>query len=200
MTDRPVEGEVVPVDGGYQGSVREMELTDEMLEGLSFVQAKMRTRQVVFLRAYAVRGIITDGLRSAGVNRNTYYHWRENDPWFKAVAAEAEEEARDAIEGEAFRRAVVGYEEPVIYQGMPTMVTDKETGQERMLTTRKYSDALMAIMLKGARPERYRENHKMEIDAKGATGILVVPAPVSHDEWAEQARIQQQRYAGDGGE
>ena len=70
----------------------------------------MRTRQVVFLRAYAVRGIITDGLRSAGVNRNTYYHWRENDPWFKAVAAEAEEarvEAEERLEMFELQRTIL---------------------------------------------------------------------------------------------
>lgn len=199
MTE-PLEGELIPEDDGYIGSMRDFRWPDEALKSVGMRESLMMTKQACFLRAYSVRGIMKDGCYAAGVSRQTIVHWRNTDERFKELLSAAEDEARDNIEAEAHRRAVVGFEEPVIYQGLPTMVTDPETGKERMLTVRKYSDQLMAIMLKGARPEKYRENHKVQVEGGGATGILVVPGPISQEAWAEQAAIQQQKYSGRSGD
>lgn len=185
----------------YEGLVSEFVLTEEMMVGLNPTERMKRTRQAAFLRALAVRGIILDGLRAAGVSRGSYSYWCNSDPWFEEMVWNAHEEARDRIEAEAIRRAVDGYDEPVIYQGVPTTVVDKETGLERMLTIRKFSDNLMQTLLKGARPEKYRDNFKVEVNGGGgqAVGVLIVPANISQDAWAEEARIQQAKFAGSGG-
>ena len=59
---------------------------------------------------------------------------------------EASEDAADSLEAEARRRAVEGVEEPVgWYKGQAGGVV------------RKYSDTLLIFLLKGRRPELYRE-------------------------------------------
>jgi hypothetical protein len=68
---------------------------------------------------------------------------------FKALFDEAHEDALDALEEEARRRAVDGVLEPV-YQG-----------GEKVGTIRKYSDALLMLLLKGKRPDTFRERHEV---------------------------------------
>lgn len=183
------------------GPITELQLDPEMLKGLSIVTQKSIAKQIAFLRAFAMRGLITDGLKAASVGRGVVtMRWRK-DAWFEELYQAAALEASDRIVAEAHRRAVEGYDEPVIYQGMPTIITDKETGAETNLTVRKYSDSLMAILLKGADPAKYRENHKVEHGfGEGQVGVLVVPAAVSPEEWAKAAKEQQAKYAGNSGE
>ena len=182
-----------------RGPVSELELVEWELEGLTAQDRMSLERRRLFLRAFAHRGIVLEGCRAAGVSRDAVYHWRETSEWFSTLYDIAVEEAADRIEAEAIRRAVDGYDEPVIYQGMPTLVTDPNTGEQRQLTVRKYSDALMALVLKGARPEKYRENHKVEVEG-GAGGVLIVPGAIDPKAWAEAAREQQAKFAGNEGE
>ena len=55
------------------------------------------------------------------------------------------EQAADVLEREAWRRASEGVKQPVFYQG------------EVCGHVRKYSDVLLIFLLKGARPDKYRE-------------------------------------------
>lgn len=184
-----------------RGPVSELELVEWELDGLTVQERLSMERRRLFLRAFALRGIVLDGCRAAGVSRGAVEHWRESSDWFDTMYAIAIEEAADRIEGEAFRRAVDGYDEPVIYQGMTTTIIDKDTGEEKQLTVRKFSDALLQTILKGARPEKYRENHKVE-HTGAAGGVLVVPAAIDPVSWAKAAQEQQAKYAGnnEGGE
>ncbi|URA06969.1 terminase small subunit [Xanthomonas phage Elanor] len=184
-----------------RGPVSELELVEWELDGLTTQERMSIERRRLFLRAFALRGIVLDGCRAAGVSRGAVEHWRESSEWFDTMYHIAIEEAADRIEGEAFRRAVDGYDEPVIYQGMVTTVFDAVTGEEKQLTVRKYSDALLQTILKGARPEKYRENHKVE-HSGGAGGVLVIPAAIDPASWAKAAQEQQAKYAGnnEGGE
>lgn len=181
-----------------RGTVSELELVEWELEGLTSSERLSLERRRLFLRAFAARGIVAEGCRAAGVSRDAVYHWRETSEWFEQLYLIAIEEAADRIEAEAIRRAVDGYDEPVIYQGMPTSVVDPVTGEQRTLTVRKYSDTLMAMILKGARPEKYRDNHKVELSGGGG-GVLIVPGVIDPKAWAEAAREQQAKYAGNEG-
>lgn len=185
-----------------RGPVAELQLTPEDVEGLTQRERLSMSKKVAFLRAFAVRGIVLDGLKAAGVSRNLVNeYWKPNDEWFATLYDAALEEAADSIEAEAFRRAVTGYDEPVIFQGMPTVVVDKDTGEERNLTVRKYSDALMQTLLKGSRPEKYRDNHKVQHELPpGSTGVLIVPAAVDPKSWEQAAAEQQRKYAGNSGD
>ncbi|UTC27943.1 terminase small subunit [Stenotrophomonas phage A1432] len=184
-----------------RGPVSELELVDWEISDLTPPERMSMEKRRLFLRAFATRGIVLDGCKAAGVSRSAVEHWRESSEWFDTMYAIAIEEAADRIEGEAYRRAVEGYDEPVIYQGMTTTVIDPETMQEKQLTVRKYSDSLMAMILRGARPEKYRENYKVE-HSGAAGGVLVIPAPIDPVSWAKQVKEQQAKYAGnnEGGE
>jgi hypothetical protein len=183
-----------------RGPISELELTDDDLANLSAAQTMATHKKCAFLRAFAKRGIVLDGVTAASISRRTVSHWRENDEWFDALFDAALEEAGDRVEAEAMRRAVEGIDVPVIYQGMPTMTEDAVSGERRVLTTKQYSDPLLALLLKGQKPEKYRENVKQTHAFEGQTGVLVVPAPVDPKSWAEAAAAQQAQYAGQTGE
>jgi hypothetical protein len=182
-----------------RGPISQLELTDEDLEGLSAAQTMATHKKAAFLRAFAMRGIVLEGVTAASVSRQTVKYWRDADEWFEALYQAALEEAGDRVEAEAMRRAMDGVDVPVIYQGMPTMTQDAVTGEQRVLTTKQYSDPLLALLLKGRKHE-YRENVKQTHAFEGQTGVLIVPAAVDPDAWAKAAAAQQAQYAGSTGE
>jgi len=104
----------------------------------------------------------------------------------------------DYLEQEAQRRAVAGYEEPVVHKGIQAFVRDATTGELELdaagrpipLTIRRYSDRLLEILLKARRPEKFRENMKIEAHVTG--GVLAIPqsdqANLSADDWAARFR------------
>lgn len=105
--------------------------------------------KAAFLKEFAQSGNILQAARKVGVGRRTVYTWLESDIHFKRLFDEAHEDALDALEEEARRRAVDGVLEPV-YQG-----------GEKVGTIRKYSDALLTLLLKGKRPDTFRERHEV---------------------------------------
>ena len=62
------------------------------------------------------------------------------------------ENAADLLEEEARRRAHDGVDEPVWFQGV-------QCG-----TVRKYSDTLLIFLLKGAKPDKYRERSSVVVE------------------------------------
>jgi hypothetical protein len=101
--------------------------------------------KLVFCRAYAQRGIIREGTTAAGVSRRTYQRWRKEDEGFNEACMEAKQMAVDILESEAHRRAVEGFDRPVIYKGEVTE------------TYRDYSDSLLSMLMRGNKPEKYKE-------------------------------------------
>jgi hypothetical protein len=181
-----------------RGPISQLELMEWELEDLTVPQRQSIEKQRLFLRAFAHRGNIGEGIKAAMVSRSAVNAWREKE-WFEVLFQAALDESTDRIEAEAFRRAVDGYDEPVVWQGMISTVVDPLTGQEKFLTVRKYSDALMQTMLKGARPEKYRDNHHVEHSGAPA-GVLIVPGPIDPESWAKAAKEQQAKYAGNEGD
>jgi hypothetical protein len=70
---------------------------------------------------------------------------------YALLESEAMDQAADALEKEARRRAVEGVSKPV-YQG------GKKVG-----TIQEYSDVLLIFLLKGARPAKYRERYDVNV-------------------------------------
>lgn len=101
--------------------------------------------QMAFCRSFATRGIVRDACIATGISRRTYYQWRKKDASFDDNCKMAEEMSADIIEREALRRAVEGYDHPVIYQGE---ITDTYT---------EYSDSLMSMLLRGNKQAKYKE-------------------------------------------
>lgn len=100
-----------------------------------------------FLAIYGRTGNMTFACKMSGVTRNTARGWAINDLEFKAIFEnDAKEAACDYLEKEAWRRATEGTMKPQYHQG-------KVCG-----FTREFSDTLLIFLLKGNRPEKFREN------------------------------------------
>ncbi len=86
------------------------------------------------------------------IGRRTYYDWRDADPVFAAAADAAIEEGTDFLEDKARDRAV------------------------------KESDTLMIFLLKGRRPEKYRERVDTQLSGPDGGPLRIaaveVPLPV----------------------
>src|SRR5262245_6884618 len=70
------------------------------------------------LAALADTANITRATKAAGVGRRTVYRRRDADPAFAEQMADAIDEATDALELEARRRAKDGVERPVFQKGV----------------------------------------------------------------------------------
>jgi hypothetical protein len=105
---------------------------------------------------------VTRAALMAGYARRSVYEYRDEDPEFRRRMDEAVEIATDALEAEARRRAVEGVPEPVFYQGV-------ECG-----TVQRYSDRLLELLLKGRRPDVFRERVSQEISGPGGRPIETV--------------------------
>lgn len=157
-----------------------------------------------FLAALREVPVLRHGCDVTGVHRTTVHKAREADPEFDKAVEDALEDGVDRAEQEAFRRAVVGFEEPVIHQGniTPRMapvfdedgkpVIDDLTktqkwapvldqhGQPVPLTVRKHSDSLLSLVLKGRRKKVYADRTELA----GVAG-----QPIEIDETARASRV-----------
>ena len=125
-----------------------------------------------FCAALAETGIVARACKAVEISRQTAYRWREENPDFAEAWEKALEIGITALEDEAHRRAFEGVEEPIYHQG------------DRIGSVRKYSDTLSIFLLKAHRPDKYRDNYKIDF-----TGKLDVNA-LSEDELdAEIARL-----------
>lgn len=124
-----------------------------------------RTRPPVwvkgFLASLRAKANITLACEEVRIDRRTVYNRRDAHPDFKADWEEALEEGADRLEAEAWRRAVDGVEKPV-YQGGVLVGRVQE-----------YSDHLMAILLKGHKPAKFRERVSNEITGKDGEALQV---------------------------
>ena len=140
-------------------------------------QAKRRA----FLAAYGQMGNITLAAEAAHVHRRTHYVWLEQDHAYKQAFAEAHERAMDVLEAAAYRRAVEGLDEPVIYQGKlqgiyvdaeGRTVTAYTPGATLIpLTVKKYDTTLLIFLLNGGRPEKFRERRTVELSGRDGAAI-----------------------------
>jgi hypothetical protein len=103
-----------------------------------------------FLETLRRTANITSAASSAGIERTTAYLARNTHPDFSAAWDEAIEIATDALELEARRRAMDGWDEPVFQGGM------------NVGTVRKYSDRLLEMQLYAHRPAKYRNRSSIE--------------------------------------
>ena len=118
-----------------------------------------KERKEAFLQALADTGIVSSAAGVAGITRARVYQVRQQDPAFAVAWDEAEEAAADALEAEAWRRAVVGVPEPLVSAGK---VVRDDDGQP--LAIRRYSDNLLIALLKARRPEKFKDRAVVEHD------------------------------------
>lgn len=124
-----------------------------------------RTRKkarATFLEAVTLGLTVVQACQEAGVGRTTVYDWRDSDPEFAAAWDVAYDRGTDALEAEAQRRAFDGVVKPV------TVAGEREE-------VREYSDTLLIFLMKGRKPQRFRDNHKVELTGE------VGPVKVEHE-------------------
>jgi hypothetical protein len=150
-----------------------------------------------YLAALREVPVFQHACKAVGIDRTTAWRARQDDPEFAQAEAEALEDGIDRAEQEAFRRAVVGFEEPVVDKGRLAYRYERyedEAGAEQYrikldangqpvpLTIRKHSDALLALFLKGRRKKVYADRTELTGADGGpvqqATVIIATGVPV----------------------
>lgn len=126
-------------------------------------------KQQTFLAAYREIGIIKAACEKAGVDRSTYYDWRDHDPDFAAQLPQAKEDAVDSLEYAAYQQAVEGTEEPVVSMGRVVLGSDGKP-----LTMKRYSPQILALLLKANAPEKYKDKQQVEHSGPGGGPIQAV--------------------------
>lgn len=141
--------------------------------------------QRAFLAAYRLTASLTRAAEAARVQRGLHYRWLE-DAEYAAEFERAKEEAAQTLEDEAIRRAHQGVDEPLSYKGQLSYperrASNVETREEITIVdtssppvaVRKYSDTLLQFLLKGFRPEKYRDRGSVELTGAGGGPIELV--------------------------
>ena len=106
--------------------------------------------------------------RAAGISPSTVRNHLKTDPLLNAAYEEAMADFKESIEMEAYRRAVLGWDEEVYQQG------------EFVGTMRKFDSRMLELYLKRHIPE-YKE--KFEVAHHAIGGTLAVPIKQSEEEW-----------------
>lgn len=138
----------------------------------SHVMQQIKNRKNSFLAAFSECGNITKAAEIAGLDRSRHYDWLKNDPEYAERFKDAEEQATERLESEARRRAVQGVEKPVFYQGQVCG------------TVTEYSDTLLMFLLKGIRPEKYKDRVSNEV---------AVASPIKKEDGVATLRDLQQK-------
>lgn len=112
-----------------------------------------------FLGAVAGCGNITQACDELRINRGSIYQMRQENEEFRVALNEALTTGYDAWEDAAAKRAFVGYEKPVFQQGI-------QVGE-----IVEYSDTLAALLLKGSKPEKYKERSSSEVTVSGRLSV-----------------------------
>jgi len=143
-------------------------------------------RSPIFLAAYRETGSVTQASAAAQIQRAMHYRRldpksRSYDPEYVAAFAEAKisaeaflkQQALDRIvdlEDALYKRAVEGWEEPVVFQGNFTYAELDDEGNPvgKPVSVRKFSDSDAQFLLRGLKPETYRERFSHDVNAKVA--------------------------------
>lgn len=121
-----------------------------------------------FLAALAKLGVVGYAVEKAKISRTSAYNLRESDDEFRAAWEVSLDQASDRLEKEALRRGHDGVKKPVFQ------------GKELVGYIREYSDTLLIFMLKGNRPDKFRERYdvtgKMAHNVSGKVAFSVEEA------------------------
>lgn len=103
--------------------------------------------------------MVSAACEAAGVSRRTPYDARGRDEKFAEEWDAIWERTTDEMEAEALRRATVGRLKPVFQHG-------RQVGE-----VAEYSDTLLMFLLKGRKPDVYRDNPRVVPGAGGQGSI-----------------------------
>jgi len=141
---------------------------DPTIHATGALKAREETRAWLMLQILSVfrgpnetgefRYSLSAGYKKVGVSAMTVIKWREIYPLFGELVNSIQSEMVDSLREEAYRRAAVGHDEPLVHQGM-------KTGE----TVKKFSDTLLQFTLMGYdakfRKQEIALNHSGSIDS-----------------------------------
>ncbi|HEF4747424.1 TPA: hypothetical protein SAO13_001382 [Burkholderia multivorans] len=139
---------------------------------------------------------------AVGISRRLAFDYKQKDTEFRARWEKAIEVALDALLDEAYRRAAIGYEEPVIHGGQLSTVTDPTTGEQRPLTVRKHSDRLLEVLLKFRYGDQMADRLRVKVDESSgldAAALLAMPSEDRKALTALLAKYEANKEREDGG-
>ena len=109
-------------------------------------------KEIAFLAELERSGNISAASDAVGISRTAAWELRQRNPAFDAACLEVMEKVTDRLEEKIRQRAEEGTAKGVWYRG------DK-VGEEI-----EHHDVLAMFMLKGGRPEQYRENQGVQVN------------------------------------
>ncbi len=110
-----------------------------------------------FLEQLEVDGIVSRSAKAAGVTSSAVYALKKRDADFAASWDQALEDSADTLEAEARRRAVVGVQEPVVYQGQLTPIWARDASGEVVMEAYGATDAKTGEIVTLSRPMQARD-------------------------------------------
>lgn len=141
------------------------------MRGRKTLPLRAASKKERFLLALAISANVTQSCRVSGLDRQTAYDWRRNDPKFAENWDQALELGTDALEDEAIRRGTEGVKRPV-YQG------GKLVGY-----VQEHSDVMLIFMLKARRPMVFRDRADLNV-----TGHLTLEQLVAGAKKTEETK------------
>ena len=148
-------------------------------------------RALIFLACYEQTGSIAKAAEAARIAPSTHHKELKKSEAYRAAFEKAQAVAVDNLKAQAleriekledavFERAVAGWIEPVVYQGKFTYEKQRnakgkfERGQP--LGIRKFSDSDAQFLLRGLKPEVYRERVQLSgsVQVSGTLSIADV--------------------------
>jgi len=135
---------------------------------------KLSGRQRLMIVAlWENRGTVRYACVKAGICHSTHYDWKKENSDYAAALEVVTTALVDLLESEAERRAAQGLVRKK-FTGKGEPVMDPETGEQYV--EREFSDPLLMFLLKGLRPEKYRDNVNMQAHIEHA-GKVVIQLP-----------------------
>lgn len=133
-------------------------------KGAEVSHARCQANKRRFLEAFKVLGVITKASKVAKVNPFAHYTWLREDPDYVRQFEMAKEEATDALELEARRRAVDGVARVRFHAGKPIKIKDPKTGKLVVYVEHEYSDRLLEALLRAHRPQLFGQKAEVEVN------------------------------------
>lgn len=131
---------------------------------------RTQEKRELFLKALNDHwGNVSKACAAADISRTAAYAWKDEDAEFSEAWDDVVESTTEQLEGEAYRRAYEGWEEPVYQKG------------EQVGTVRRFDSTLAMFILKGRKPETYRDNAKIELGGPGGETLRLEVHHVSSE-------------------
>lgn len=135
-------------------------------------------RLTAFLASIREFPHIGHAAKAAGISRSTHYARYDRDEVYRAKFEEAWRWGVGVLRDEAIRRALHGYQEPVVYKGR--FQYEGKGSKKKLVTITKYPERLTMAVLRGELSDVYNREkveHSGEITVRPIEVRFVKPKP-----------------------